>query len=80
MDACGAQELLKVIEDRSGTGSIIVTSQLPVDHWHDYLNNGTITDAALDRLVHNAYRFYLKRPSMRQIKSTLAENSQEIKA
>jgi DNA replication protein DnaC len=66
MDAREAQELLEIIEERTGFGSIIVTSQLPVDHWYDYLNNGTVADAVLDRLVHNAYRLDLKGESMRK--------------
>ena len=66
MDAREAQELLEVIEERTGFGSIIVTSQLPVDQWYDYLNNGTVADAVLDRLVHNTYRLTLQGESMRK--------------
>lgn len=66
MDAREAQELLEVIEERTGFGSIIITSQLPVNHWYDYLNSGTVADAVLDRLVHNAYRLDLKGESMRK--------------
>jgi DNA replication protein DnaC len=69
MDTREAQELLEVIEERTGLGSIIVTSQLPVDHWHDYLENGTIADAVLDRLVHNSYRLNLSGESMRKMNS-----------
>jgi len=64
-----AQELLEVIEDRIGLGSIIVTSQLPVNHWYDYMDNGTIADAVLDRLVHNSYRLDLKGESMRKMQA-----------
>jgi DNA replication protein DnaC len=67
MDACDAQELLEVIEERSAFGSIIVTSQLPVEHWYDYLNNGTVADAILDRLIHNSYRMTLEGESMRKM-------------
>ena len=73
MDTRDAQELLEIIEDRTGVGSVIVTSQLPVDHWHEYLNNGTIADAVLDRLVHNSYRLNLKGESMRKTTSSLNE-------
>jgi DNA replication protein DnaC len=44
-----------------------VTSQLPVDHWHEVIANPTIADAILDRLVHNAHRLSLKGDSMRKI-------------
>jgi DNA replication protein DnaC len=76
MDTRDAQELLEVIEDRVGSGSIIVTSQLPVDHWYDYLNNGTVADAMLDRLVHNSYRLNLRGESMRK-KNKLLNNTEE---
>jgi DNA replication protein DnaC len=66
MEVREAQELLEIIEDRVGLGSLIVTSQLPVDHWYDYMNNGTIADAVLDRLVHNSYRLNLRGESMRK--------------
>ena len=65
-----ARDLLEIIDDRHGRGSTIVTSQLPVDHWHEVLGNPTIADAILDRLVHNAHRLTLKGDSMRKIAAT----------
>ena len=61
-----AADLLEVIEDRHGLRSTIVTSQLPVGHWHEALGEPTIADAILDRLVHNAYRLELKGDSRRR--------------
>ena len=61
-----AADLLEVIEDRSGLRSTIVTSQLPVGHWHEALGEPTVADAILDRLVHNAYRLELKGDSRRR--------------
>jgi DNA replication protein DnaC len=61
-----AADLLEVIEDRSGTRSTIVTSQLPVGHWHEALGEPTVADAILDRLVHAAYRLELRGGSMRR--------------
>ena len=49
------QDLLEIIDARHNTGSTIVTSQLPVKHWHEVIGSATIADAILDRLVHNAY-------------------------
>ena len=46
------RDLLEIVDDRHGRGSTIVTSQLPVDHWHDVIANPTVADAILDRLVH----------------------------
>ena len=61
-----AADLLEVIEDRSGLRSTIVTSQLPVKHWHETLGEPTVADAILDRLVHDAYRLELRGGSMRR--------------
>ena len=61
-----AADLLEVIEDRGGLRSTIVTSQLPVGHWHEALGEPTVADAILDRLVHNAYRLELKGDSRRR--------------
>jgi len=61
-----AADLLEVIEDRGGLRSTIVTSQLPVAHWHEALGEPTVADAILDRLVHNAYRLELSGASMRR--------------
>jgi DNA replication protein DnaC len=61
-----AADLLEVIEDRGGLRSTIVTSQLPVAHWHEALGEPTVADAILDRLVHDAYRLELSGASMRR--------------
>lgn len=60
------RDLLEIMEDRHGRGSTIVTSQLPVEHWHDIIADPTIADAILDRLVHNAHRLTLKGESLRK--------------
>jgi len=60
------RDLLEVLEDRYGTSSTIVTSQLPLDLWHGSIGDPTIADAILDRLVHNAHTIQLKGGSMRK--------------
>jgi DNA replication protein DnaC len=60
------RDLLEVIEDRHGSGSTLVTSQLPIENWHDHIGDPTIADAILDRLIHNAHRIQLKGDSMRK--------------
>ncbi|MEK7303944.1 MAG: IS21-like element helper ATPase IstB [Pseudomonadota bacterium] len=60
------RDLLEILDDRYDRRSTIVTSQLPVDQWHTYLNDPTLADAILDRLVHNSYRLVLKGESMRK--------------
>lgn len=62
-------DLLEVLEDRYGRSSTVVTSQLPVAKWHDWLADPTAADAILDRLVHNAYKLELKGQSRRKEKS-----------
>ncbi len=61
-----ARDLLEIIDDRHGRGSTLLTSQLPVDHWHDIIGDPTVADAILDRLVHNAHRLILKGESLRK--------------
>jgi DNA replication protein DnaC len=63
-------DLLEVLEDRYGRSSTVVTSQLPVTKWHEWIGDPTVADAVLDRLVHNAYKLDLKGPSKRKEKNT----------
>jgi DNA replication protein DnaC len=60
------RDLLEIMDDRHDRGSTIVTSQLPVDHWHQVIGDPTIADAVLDRLVHNAHRLVLTGESLRK--------------
>jgi DNA replication protein DnaC len=69
-----SHDLLEILEDRHGLKSTLITSQLPVDHWHDIIADPTLADAILDRLVHNAYRINLKGESMRKKKTDLTPN------
>ena len=60
------RDLLEIVEDRYGAGSLIITSQVPVDHWYEIVGNPTLADAILDRLVHRAHRIDLKGESLRR--------------
>jgi len=60
------RDLLEILEDRYGTRSTIITSQLPPAQWHDYLADATLADAICDRLLHNAHRIVLQGPSRRK--------------
>lgn len=64
------RDILEILEDRYGRGSTVLTSQLPLDTWHDYVGEPTIADAILDRLVHSAYKCDLKGASRRKELST----------
>jgi DNA replication protein DnaC len=66
LTASQRRDLMEIVEDRYGAGSIVITSQLPVEAWHAVIDEPTFADAILDRLVHNAYRLNLKGPSMRK--------------
>lgn len=59
------RDLLEILDDRHGTRSTIVTSQLPVKNWHEAIGDPTLADAILDRLVHNSYRIELTGESLR---------------
>jgi DNA replication protein DnaC len=65
------RDLLEILDDRHDRKSTLVTSQLPVDKWHDHIGEPTLADAILDRLVHNAYRLNLNGESMRKTKARL---------
>jgi DNA replication protein DnaC len=60
------RDLLELMEDRYGRGATLITSQVPVDRWHDLIGDPTLADAILDRLVHNAHRIQLRGDSLRR--------------
>jgi len=67
------QDLMEVIEDRHGRGSTLIASQLPTEHWHDYIGSATLADAILDRLLHGAHRLNLKGESLRKVAVATAD-------
>lgn len=70
-----AADMLEVIEDRAGLRATIVTSQLPVEHWHEALGDATIADAVLDRLLERAHRIELHGESLRRDSNGPENNS-----
>ncbi len=62
----GRRDLLELVEDRCGKRSTLITSQLPIEHWHKIIGDPTLADAILDRLIHDAYKIDLKGESMRK--------------
>jgi DNA replication protein DnaC len=66
LNADQARDLLEIVEDRYDKGSIVITSQIPVDRWHDLIGIPTLADAILDRVIHNAYRIELAGESLRK--------------
>jgi DNA replication protein DnaC len=63
------RDLLEILEDRHARRATLVTSQLPLEHWHEIVGDPTFGDAILDRLVHHAHRIQLKGGSMRRPKA-----------
>jgi len=61
------RELLEIIEERYDRASTIVASQLPLDQWYQAIDDPTVADAILDRLVHNAHKITMKGESMRRL-------------
>lgn len=68
------RDFLEICDDRYSTRSTVLTSQVPVAHWHDQIGDPTVADSILDRLVHNAHRIELQGPSMRKTKSGKPES------
>jgi DNA replication protein DnaC len=75
MNSDQRRDLLEILDDRCRTRSTLVTSQLPLEHWHEYLADPTLADAILDRLVHAAYPLTLRGDSMRKRSSILTEEA-----
>lgn len=66
--------LLEIIDDRNARKSTIISAQLPVKSWYEVINDKTIADAILDRVVHQAHRIELKGESMRKLKKSKPTN------
>jgi DNA replication protein DnaC len=60
MSAPERNDLLELLDDRVGTRSTLITSQLPIKAWHTYLDDPTLADAILDRIVHSSHKIELK--------------------
>ena len=70
------RDLLEILDDRYAVHATLVTSQFPVDNWHDLIGDPTLADAILDRLIHNAYKLDLKGESMRKRRQKLTQTGQ----
>jgi DNA replication protein DnaC len=60
------RDLLEIVDDRDDRGSLLITSQVPVNRWHEVIADPTLGDAILDRILHRAHRIELKGPSLRR--------------
>lgn len=67
--AAERNDLLELLDDRVGSRATLITSQLPVSAWHEWVGDPTLADAILDRVVHNAHKIALKGESLRKTKA-----------
>lgn len=68
LDAHTRSDLLEIIDDRTGRRATIITSQLPIEHWHEWIGDATVADAMLDRIMQNHHRLTLAGESLRKSK------------
>ncbi|SAL88774.1 IstB ATP binding domain-containing protein [Caballeronia choica] len=78
IDSTTRSDLLEVIDDRATNKATIITSQLPVDHWHAWIGDATIADAILDRIMQRHHRFNLTGDSLRTERPTANKKEQTI--
>ena len=71
LKAAHRNDLMEIMDDRHGSTSTVIISQLPTDQWYQSIGDNTLADAILDRLMHNAHRIKLKGESMRKMQSIL---------
>ena len=64
------RDLLEIVEDRYNTGSLIITSQVPIGRWYEIVGDPTLAEAFLDRVVHAAHRIELKGESLRKLRAS----------
>lgn len=70
------RDLLEIVEERAGRRATLVTSQIPVEHWHELVGDATFGDAILDRLVHHAHRITLTGGSLRRLSTDSTTSSE----
>ena len=80
IDAATRADLLEIIDDRAGQRAILITHQLPIEHWHAWLGDPTVADAILDRLMQHCRRFNLEGESRRTGQAARAAAKQQKSA
>ena len=78
LDAQNRSTLMEIIEDRHSKSSTIITSQLPVNKWHEIIGEQTMADAILDRIVHDAHRIEMKGDSLRKKRHTKNDEETDL--
>lgn len=78
LDSTTRSDLLEIIDDRAAHRATIITSQLPIEHWHAWIGDATVADAILDRLMQRHHRFTLSGDSLRQTKQNTTDKEDQI--
>ena len=78
IDSMTRSDLLEIIDDRAGSKATIITSQLPVEHWHAWIGDATIADAILDRVMQRNHRFTLTGDSLRAERAKTVKKEKNI--
>ena len=73
LDHHAKMAIMQLVEDRHGKTATVITSQLPINKWYDYLDEPTLADAILDRILQHANRIELKGQSMR-VRKNMQQN------
>lgn len=71
-------DLLEIFDDRAGNKATLITSQLPLEHWHAWIGDVTIADAILDRVIQRNHRFTLTGDSPRAHRSEIAKKEKSL--
>jgi len=79
LDSTARSDLLEIIDDRAAHKATIITSQLPIEHWHAWIGDATIADAMLDRIMQRHHRFTLTGDSLRQANPKAAATAGKTK-
>ncbi len=77
MNAQTRTDLLEMIDDRAGRKATVITSQLPIEHWHEWIGDATVADAMLDRIMQNHHRLTLTGESLRKDKPSLKKEENQ---
>lgn len=77
LDPSARADLMEIIDDRAATRATLITSQLPIDHWHAWIGDATIADAILDRVMQRNHRITLEGDSMRRKTINTAKTQQQ---
>ena len=78
IDSSTRSDLLEIIDDRAASKATIITSQLPIEHWHAWIGDATIADAILDRIMQRNHRFTLTGDSLRPEKQKPTKKEKSI--